>query len=182
MRLGNAHRYTLLRGAEGKIYENMEDSMEEQKKKKYAFWLNQDAKKLAEEMYQKDNCQSQSEFVENAIRFYAGYVSVQDATEYLVPVLSQVLRGLLEGFASHLSRNLFRLAVEEAKTWNIISGLIRVDPEQLRYIHGKAIGEVKRLQGRLTYEDLYKDPIPLDYELDIDALLKDEDRNEDEDE
>lgn len=77
--------------------------MEEQKKKKYAFWLNQDTKKLAEDMYQKDNCQSQSEFVENAIRFYAGYISTKDATEYLVPVLTQVLRGLLEGFASSKS-------------------------------------------------------------------------------
>jgi hypothetical protein len=180
VRLGNAHRYTLLRGAEGKIYENMEDSMEEQKKKKYAFWLNQDTKKLAEDMYQKDNCQSQSEFVENAIRFYAGYISTKDATEYLVPVLTQVLRGLLEGFASHLSRNMFRLAVEEAKTWNIISGLIRVNPEQLKYIHGKAIGEVKRLKGTLTYEELYIDPIPLEYELDIEALIKDEDEGEDE--
>ena len=149
--------------------------MEEQKKKKYAFWLNQDTKKLVEDVYQKDNCQSQSEFVESAIRFYAGYLSAKDATEYLVPVLSQVLRGLFNGFGAHINRNIFRLSVEEAKTGSIIAGLIRVSSEQLKQIHNKAIGEVKRLKGTLTYEEIYKDPVPLEYDLDIDALIRDED-------
>ena len=45
-----------------------------------------------------DNCQSQNEFTENAIRFYAGYIYAKDATEYLAPVLTQVMRGTLDGF------------------------------------------------------------------------------------
>lgn len=146
--------------------------MEEQKKKKYAFWLEPDTKRLTEDMYRKENCQSQSEFVENAIRFYAGYLSAEDAGEYLVPVLTQALRGTLDIFAAHVNRSLFRLSVEEAKTWNIIAGLIRVDPEQLKHIHNKAVGEVKRLHGTLTYERLYKDPVPLEYDLDIDSLAR----------
>ena len=154
--------------------------MDEQIKKKYAFWLNPDAKKLVENAFQKDNCQSQSEFVENAIRFYAGYISAKDATKYLVPVLTQVLRGLLDSLAAHTNRNLFRLSVEEAKTMNIIAGLIRVSPEQLKHIHNKSIGDVKRLKGTLTYEQLYEDPIPLEYDLDIEALIQDDDIDEDE--
>lgn len=39
---------------------------------------------------------------------------------------------------------------------------------------------MKRLKGTLTYEELYIDPIPLEYELDIEALIKDEDEGEDE--
>lgn len=154
--------------------------MDEQIKKKYAFWLNPDAKKLVENTFQKDNCQSQSEFVENAIRFYAGYVSAKDATAYLVPVLTQVLRGLLDSLAAHTNRNLFRLSVEEAKTMNIIAGLIRVSPEQLKHIHNKSIGDVKRLKGTLTYEQLYEDPIPLEYDLDIEAHIQDDDIDGDE--
>ena len=154
--------------------------MNEQIKKKYAFWLNPDAKRLVEINFQKDNCQSQSEFAENAIRFYAGYILAKDATAYLVPVLTQVLRGLLDSFAAHTNRNLFRLSVEEAKTMNIIAGLIRVSPEQLKHIHNKSISDVKRLKGTLTYEQLYQDPIPLEYDLDIDTLIQGEDMDEDE--
>jgi hypothetical protein len=32
----------------------------------------------------------------------------------------------------------------------------------------------------LTYEQLYEDPIPLEYDLDIDALIQDDDIDEDE--
>ena len=154
--------------------------MDEQIKKKYAFWLNPDTKKLVENGYPKDNCQSQSEFVENAIRFYAGYISAKDATPYLVPVLTQVLRGQLSGFATHICRNLFRLSVVIVQTMHIIAGLIRVSPERLKQIRNKSIGDVKRLKGTLTYEELYKDPIPLEYDLDIDALIQDGDVDEDE--
>ena len=74
--------------------------MEEQKKKKHAFWLSPECKRKIEQLYQKDNCKSQSEFVENAVRFYAGYLGVKDASEYLAPVLSQVLHALDAGAES----------------------------------------------------------------------------------
>ena len=141
--------------------------MEEQKKKKHAFWLSPECKGKIEQLYQQDNCKSQSEFVENAVRFYAGYLGVKDASEYLAPVLSQVLHGSLDSFAAHVNRNLFRLSVEEAKTWNIIAGMFRVSAEQLQNVHGKAVGEVKRIGDKLTYEKIYEDPLPLEYSLDI---------------
>jgi DNA-directed RNA polymerase sigma subunit (sigma70/sigma32) len=81
--------------------------------------------------------------------------------------LSQVLHGTLDSFGAHVNRNLFRLSVEEAKTWNIIAGMFKVSPEQLKYVHGKAVGEVKQLGDRLTYEKVYADPCPLEYSLDL---------------
>jgi hypothetical protein len=37
----------------------------------------------------------------------------------------------------------------------------------LKYVHGKAVGEVKQLGDRLTYEKVYADPCPLEYSLDL---------------
>ena len=136
--------------------------MENLNKKKHAFWLTPEAKALVEKGYQQDNCRTQSEFVENAIRFYAGYLSAKDATNYLAPVLSQIWRGSLDSFGAHVNRNLFRLAVEDATTWNLIAGLFQVSPEKLRELHNKAVGEVKRMNGKLTYEKLFADPPVLD--------------------
>ncbi len=158
----------------------MKENQEEQKKKKYAFWLPSEVKALVEKNYQTDNCTSQSEFVENAIRFYAGYVSAENANEYLAPILSQVIRGALDRFATHINRNIFRLSVEDAKTWIIISGLIGVSPDQLKDIHGRAINEVKRLDGKLTYTELYDDPIQLDYNTGfMDQLIDEHEDDED---
>ena len=144
---------------------------------KYRFTvrLSPEANRLMTECLVSGNCQSRNEFTENAVRFYAGYLMAKDSTEYLAPVISQMIHGTLDGFCAHISRNMFRLSVEEAITWNIIAGLIRVSPDQLRRIHNKALAEVKRLKVTLTYEDIYKDPVPLEYDLDIESLIKDED-------
>lgn len=85
----------------------------------------------------KDNCQSLNGFTENSLRFYAGYLNTKDASEYLAPVLSQVLHGTPDSFGAHVNRNLFCLSVEEVKTWNVIAGMFKVSPEQLKYVHGK---------------------------------------------
>lgn len=145
--------------------------MENQNKKKHAFWLSPETKQKIESQYRQDNCKSQSEFVENAVRFYSGYLATKDSGEYLAPILTQILRGTLDGFGAHISRNLFRLAVEEAKTWNLIAGAYNVTPETLQRIHTKSIGEVKRMNGRLTYEQVFANPPELVTE---DAVEEDE--------
>ena len=138
-----------------------------EEKYRFTVRLSPETDRMMKEAMPKGNCQSQNEFTENAIRFYAGYLTTKDAMEYLAPVLSQVLHGTLDSFGAHINRNLFRLSVEEAKTWNIIAGMFQVGPEQLKYIHGKAISEVKRLGGKLTYEQVYENPYSLEYSLDL---------------
>lgn len=133
-----------------------------EEKYRFTVRLSSEADRLMKESMARANCQSQNEFTEKAIRFYAGYLAANDATEYLAPVIAQMMRGTLDGFCAHISRNLFRLAVEDAKTWNLIAGLFQVSPEKLQYIHNKAIGEVKRMNGRLTYEQLFANPPELD--------------------
>ena len=52
-------------------------------KEKYAFWLTPEAKKMIEINAPLANCGSQSEFVEKAVRFYDGYLKVQNAGAFL---------------------------------------------------------------------------------------------------
>lgn len=132
--------------------------MQGENKKKYAFWLSPETKRSVEAQYQSANCKSQSEYVENALRFYAGYRSANGATDFLAPIIAQTMRGTMDGFCTHISRNLFRLAVEEAKVWNILAAAVNIPPEMLPSIHGKAIGEVKRMNGRLTIEQIVANP------------------------
>lgn len=136
--------------------------MQEEKKRKCAFWLSPETKQCVEDKYQSANCKSQSEYVEKALLFYEGYLSASNATEFLAPVIAQTIKGTLDGFCAHISRNLFRLAVEEAKTWNLIAGLFQVSPEKLKHIHNKATGEVKRLKGKLNYEYVFENPPEVD--------------------
>ena len=49
---------------------------------KFALRIAPETQQLVKELCERDNCQSQNEFIEKAIRFYAGYVSGKEATAY----------------------------------------------------------------------------------------------------
>ena len=72
-----------------------------------------ETQQLVKEMCLRDNCCTQNEFIEKAIRFYAGYISGQEATAYLPPALASVLRGTVQDTENRICRLLFKLAVEQ---------------------------------------------------------------------
>ena len=81
-------------------------------KVKFALRISPETQQLVKEMCPRDNCQTQNEFIERAIRFYAGYISGREATAYLPPALASVLRGTVQDTENRICRLLFKLAVE----------------------------------------------------------------------
>mgnify|MGYP001536631441 FL=1 len=63
---------------------------------KFALRIAPETQQLVKELCERDNCQSQKEFIEKAIRFYAGYVSGKEATAYLPPALVAAMRGTVQ--------------------------------------------------------------------------------------
>lgn len=59
---------------------------------KFALRMSPETQRLVKEMYPRDNCRTQNEFIEKAIRFYSGCVSGQDACEFLPAALTDALR------------------------------------------------------------------------------------------
>ena len=55
----------------------------------------------------KANCQSQNEFVEEAICFYSDYIMTQEVTNFLAPMLVNVLRATVKCSEDRISRLLF---------------------------------------------------------------------------
>lgn len=96
-------------------------------KEKYAFWLTPEAKKMIEINAPLANCGSQSEFVEKAVRFYDGYLKVQNAGAFLPHAVADVLEGSLGVFENRMAKLLFNLAVEHNITTNV-RGDIRASP------------------------------------------------------
>ena len=50
-------------------------------KKKFALWIHPSVLEQVGEAAPKDNCASQSEFIEKAVKFYLGYLAGQDALD-----------------------------------------------------------------------------------------------------
>ena len=60
-------------------------------KKKFALWMYPDTLEKVGKIYQQDNCDSRSEFIEKAVNFYIGYLTSEDKDGYLPSVVTSTL-------------------------------------------------------------------------------------------
>ena len=123
---------------------------------KFALRIMPETQQLMKDIYPLDNCQNQSEFIEKAIHFYAGYVSSKNGTEFLAPVLVSVLQGTVANAENHIARLLFKLAVETNMMMNVLASELDTRPETLEQMRGRCIQEVKKTGGAVTFADAVK--------------------------
>ena len=116
----------------------------QEKKFKFALRVSPETQQLVKEMCLRDNCCTQNEFIEKAIRFYAGYISGQEATAYLPPALASVLRGTVQDTENRICRLLFKLAVEQDMVMNVLAAGMELPNEQFHAMRGRCVQDVKK--------------------------------------
>ena len=117
---------------------------------KFALRIAPETQQLVKELCERDNCQSQNEFIEKAIRFYAGYVSGKEATAYLPPALVAAMRGTVQDSENRIARLLFKLAVEVNMMMNVLAAGMEISDEDLKTLRARSVREVKQTNGRIT--------------------------------
>lgn len=125
-------------------------------KTRFALWAEKDVLSLVKENYKKDNCKTQSEYIENAIRFYTGYLAAKSADHFLPHVLSSVLEGKLGMLGDRIGRLLFKLTVEESMLMHIIASDTDIDLTTLNKLRGRCVQDAKRTNGEITFADALK--------------------------
>lgn len=133
--------------------ENKSLEPEKEFKRRFQLWLKPSVLQMADDLYEKDNCGSRSEFIEKAIQFYAGYLYGESAGDYLPKILISTLKGILNESDSRISRVLFKLAVEQAITMNVVAATCNISREQLEKLRGTCVSQVKRSNGVYSFED-----------------------------
>ena len=128
----------------------------EENKKKFALWIHPSAMEKVERLYQLDNCRSKSEFIEKAVLFYTGYVSAEDGREYFPEVIVSTVQGSLDSFENRMASLMFKYAVELAMMMHVTAASFRVDEDTLSRLRGKCVNDVKKLNGRITFDDAVK--------------------------
>ena len=126
-------------------------------KKKHAFWLTPEAKTMVEEDTRADNCGSQSEFVEKAVRFYDGYLKVQNAGAFLPHAVADVLEGTLGVFANRMAKLLFNLTVEHNITNHLLAADVDMTREEYNKMRGGSVREVTSTRGTISLKDVIQE-------------------------
>jgi hypothetical protein len=122
---------------------------EERKEEKLRFPLriSKDTAGLVKAAMPRDNCRSQNEFMEKAIRFYAGHITARDGAEVLTEALVGVIRGALDDSENRVSRLLFKLAVELSLVMHVVAAGKGVGDIPLARLRGKCVEDVRKSIG-----------------------------------
>lgn len=122
----------------------------------HTVWLTDEAWDEVKNHYQKDNCSTQNEYIEKAIRFYSGYLDAEHADRYLPRVLADVLEGKLNALGSRIGKLLFKISVDDAVMSNLIAYEMNIDLDTLRKLLVQCIKNVKETNGEIDFEDALK--------------------------
>lgn len=98
---------------------------------KFALYLYPETLERVRELYRQDDCISRSEFIEKAVRFYVGYLTAEDPSNYLPNLFLSNMRSIASESNSRTNRMLFKLAVEQAMMMNVLAANYDIAPETL---------------------------------------------------
>lgn len=122
-------------------------------KVKFALWAYPQTMKDVEVHFKNDNCKSQSEFIEKAIKFYVGYLDEEKSVNYISPMITETVKAQIKGTEQRLARLIFKVAVELGKLSHMTAAMNDVDDETLKSLHAMCVTEVRKINGIIDYED-----------------------------
>ena len=124
-----------------------------QNKVKFALWAYPETLKDVAVHYKNDNCKSQSEFIEQALKCYIGDRHEEQSVNYISPMITETVKATIKGTEQRLARLLFKVAVELGKLSHMTAAINDVDDETLKSLHALSVNEVRKINGIIDYED-----------------------------
>lgn len=124
-----------------------------QNKVKFPLWAYPETMTDEEVHYKNDNCKSQSEFIEKAIKFYVGYLDEEKSVDYISPMITETVKAQIKGTEQRLARLIFKVAVELGKLSHMTAAMNDVDEDTLKSLHAMCVTEVRKINGIIDYED-----------------------------
>lgn len=122
-------------------------------RERHTVWLGNDVWNIVKAHYRKDNCTTQNEYIEKAIRFYTGYLDPQNADAYLLRVLAQLWEGQFGMLGERIGRLLFKYAVEHDMGNHLLAADTDIDQATLDRLRGRCVREVRESNGRISFKD-----------------------------
>ncbi len=121
-----------------------------------AFYIEEDILEQVDSLLQQADVRSRNEFVNQALRFYIGYLTSEKIENYMLSTISSVMHSTVKDSENRMARAMYKLAVETAKMSHVIAYSHGVDEETLRKLQAKCAEEVKRINGAVQVEYAYK--------------------------
>ncbi len=122
-------------------------------KRQFTLWVQPSTFKMIDDHYKADNCISKSDFVEKAIIKYCGIIDSDRNTDFLNQEITKTLKGMIDEAANKISRNLFKIAVDQSVLARFFATHAAcASEENIKRIRKECIDDVKRTNGCINLE------------------------------
>lgn len=128
---------------------------EEKGRVRKGFYIDEDILQQVDSLLEQANVKSRNEFLNQALKFYIGYLTSEKIENYMLSTISSVMHATVKDSENRMARAMFKLAVEVSKLSHVIAYSHGVDDESLRRLQGKCAEEVKRINGAVSFEEAY---------------------------
>ena len=129
---------------------------EEKSKVRKAFYIEEDILEQVDSLLQQADVKSRNEFLNQALKFYIGYLTSAKIENYMLSSISSVMHATVKDSENRMARAMFKLAVENSKLANVIAYSQEIDEESMGKLHVRCMEEVKRINGSVKFEDAYE--------------------------
>ena len=124
-----------------------------------AFYIDEELLEQVDDLLEQADVRSRNEFVNQALKFYIGYLTSEKIENYMLTTISSVMHATVKDSENRMARAMYKLAVETSKLSHVIAYSHGVDEQTLSKLQAKCAEEVKRINGVCL---LYTSPSPRD--------------------
>lgn len=112
--------------------------------------------KLCDDNIKLSNSKSRNDFIEEAIKFYVGFLNTENNISFLNDSLETVIKSAINLSEDRLAKLLFKLTVEMSMMMNIIGAYFEIDDATLDKLRGKCIADIKSSVGSLNLKEVIR--------------------------
>ena len=121
-----------------------------------AFYIDEELLEQVDALLGEADVRSRNEFVNQALKFYIGYLTSEKIENYMLTTISSVMHATVKDSENRMARAMYKLAVETSKLSHVIAYSHEVDAQELSKLQAKCAEEVKRINGAVKFEEAYK--------------------------
>ena len=123
-------------------------------KERFVIYLYPETLEKIKELYRNDDCRTQSQFVEKALRFYIGHLLADDDASYLPNAMLSTMKSIVAESENKISKTFYKVAVELAMVQNCFAYSHKdITVESLARLRESIEDVVKSTNGMLKLED-----------------------------
>lgn len=128
---------------------------EEKGKVRKGFYIEEEVLEQIDGLLEQANVKSRNEFLNQALKFYIGYLTSEKIENYMLSAISSVMHATVKDSENRMARAMYKLAVETSKLSHVIAYSHGVDEVTLQKLQAKCADEVKWINGAVRFEDAY---------------------------